>query len=183
MSTLSLTAHQVKFDLKAFSRNPRARVFTLATPVILLVLLPAIFHNNTIKLAGHKLLTRWTGSTWVTPTTRPRPVSRAATTRCSTPTSEAVRPVRAWHPHGARPGQRRDGASCGERRTAHRTGAGRSRRTRHRIAAAGGTGRASRKAAACRTACTGSARPRPRERSASNASEAGSWSRLCRIAG
>jgi len=33
-----MTGHQVKYDLRAFSRNPRARVFTLATPVILLLL-------------------------------------------------------------------------------------------------------------------------------------------------
>ena len=56
MSTLSLTAHQVKFDLRAFSRNPRARVFTLATPVILLLLLLSIFHSGNVKLAGHKLI-------------------------------------------------------------------------------------------------------------------------------
>src|SRR5215469_9396866 len=55
--------------------------------------------------------TRWTGSTSVTPTTRPRPVSRAATTRCSTPTSEAARtPPAPQHgpgpagPSGAGPG-------------------------------------------------------------------------------
>jgi ABC-2 type transport system permease protein len=54
MSALSLTAHQVKFDLRAFSRNPRARVFTLATPVILLLLLLSIFHGGTVKSgAGH----------------------------------------------------------------------------------------------------------------------------------
>ena len=56
MSTLSLTAHQVRFDLRAFSRNPRARVFTLVTPVILLLLLLSIFHNGTVKLAGHELI-------------------------------------------------------------------------------------------------------------------------------
>jgi len=51
-----MTGHQVKYDLKAFSRNPRARVFTLATPVILLLLLVSIFHNNTIKLDGQELI-------------------------------------------------------------------------------------------------------------------------------
>jgi ABC-2 type transport system permease protein len=56
MSALGLTAHQVRYDIRAFMRNPRARVFTLATPVILLVLLLSIFHNQTVKLAGHKLL-------------------------------------------------------------------------------------------------------------------------------
>src|SRR5215469_2163009 len=56
MSALSLTGHQVKYDLRAFSRNPRARVFTLATPVILLLLLLSIFHNGTIKLDGQKLI-------------------------------------------------------------------------------------------------------------------------------
>jgi ABC-2 type transport system permease protein len=56
VSALGMTAHQVRFDLRAFSRNPRARVFTLATPVILLLLLLSIFHNSTIKLAGHELV-------------------------------------------------------------------------------------------------------------------------------
>ena len=56
MSALSMTGHQVKYDLRAFSRNPRARVFTLATPVILLLLLVSIFHNNTIKLDGQELI-------------------------------------------------------------------------------------------------------------------------------
>ena len=56
MSALSMTAHQVRFDLRAFSRNPRARVFTLATPVILLLLLLSIFHNGTVKIAGHELI-------------------------------------------------------------------------------------------------------------------------------
>jgi ABC-2 type transport system permease protein len=54
MSALQLTMHQVKFDLRAFSRNPRARVFTLATPVILLLLLLSIFHGGTVKSGtGH----------------------------------------------------------------------------------------------------------------------------------
>lgn len=56
MSTLGLTAHQVRYDLRAYSRNPRARVFTLATPVILLLLLLSIFHSGNITLNGHKLV-------------------------------------------------------------------------------------------------------------------------------
>lgn len=55
MSALQLTVHQVRFDLRAFVRNPRARVFTLATPVILLLLLVGIFHNGTIKVSGEEL--------------------------------------------------------------------------------------------------------------------------------
>jgi ABC-2 type transport system permease protein len=55
VSALSLTGHQVKFDIKAFLRNPRARVFTLVTPVVLLLLLLSIFHNGTVKLGGEEL--------------------------------------------------------------------------------------------------------------------------------
>ena len=56
MSTLGLTAHQVRYDLRAFTRNPRARVFTVATPVILLLLLLSIFHSGSLHLGGHKLI-------------------------------------------------------------------------------------------------------------------------------
>lgn len=56
MSTLGLPTHQVRYDLLAFTRNPRARVFTVATPVILLLLLLSIFHSGNIHLNGHKLV-------------------------------------------------------------------------------------------------------------------------------
>jgi ABC-2 type transport system permease protein len=56
MSTLGLTTHQVRYDLRAYSRNPRARVFTLATPVILLLLLLSIFHSGNVHLNGQKLV-------------------------------------------------------------------------------------------------------------------------------
>jgi ABC-2 type transport system permease protein len=55
MSALQVTVHQVRFDLLAFLRNPRARVFTLATPVILLLLLVGIFHNQTVTVSGEVL--------------------------------------------------------------------------------------------------------------------------------
>lgn len=47
MSAVDLTAHQVRYDLLASARNPRARVFTVATPVILMLLLLSIFHGTT----------------------------------------------------------------------------------------------------------------------------------------
>ena len=56
MSTLGLTTHQVRYDLRAFARNPRARVFTVATPVILLLLLLSIFHSGHLGLNGHQLI-------------------------------------------------------------------------------------------------------------------------------
>ena len=46
MSTPSLIVHQSRYDLRVFSRDPRARGFTLAMPVLLLVIFGSIFKNN-----------------------------------------------------------------------------------------------------------------------------------------
>jgi ABC-2 type transport system permease protein len=40
--------HQARFDLVAFLRNPQARFFTLALPVIFLVIFVSVFGNNTV---------------------------------------------------------------------------------------------------------------------------------------
>jgi ABC-2 type transport system permease protein len=47
MSTASLVAHQARYDLKVFLRDPRARGFTVALPVILLLLFGYIFRSET----------------------------------------------------------------------------------------------------------------------------------------
>jgi ABC-2 type transport system permease protein len=53
VTVLPLAAHQTRYDLLAFARNPQARVFTVASPVILLVLLLSIFHGGTVNFGGH----------------------------------------------------------------------------------------------------------------------------------
>jgi ABC-2 type transport system permease protein len=53
VTALQLAAHQTRYDLLAFARNPQARAFTVATPVILLVLMLSIFHGGTVPFGGH----------------------------------------------------------------------------------------------------------------------------------
>ena len=45
---MSLVLHQARFDLLAFIRNQQARFFTLALPVIFLVIFVSVFGNNTV---------------------------------------------------------------------------------------------------------------------------------------
>jgi ABC-2 type transport system permease protein len=49
MSTAFLIAHQSRYDLRTFMRDPRARGFTVALPVILLLLFGYIFKHETFK--------------------------------------------------------------------------------------------------------------------------------------
>jgi ABC-2 type transport system permease protein len=48
----SLVAHQARYDLRAFRRNTRARIFTLAVPVVLLLILVSLFRSGTVKAGG-----------------------------------------------------------------------------------------------------------------------------------
>jgi ABC-2 type transport system permease protein len=45
---MKLVLHQARFDLLAFFRNQQARFFTLALPVIFLVIFVSVFGNNTV---------------------------------------------------------------------------------------------------------------------------------------
>jgi ABC-2 type transport system permease protein len=47
-----LSLHQFRFDLRAFLRNRQSRFFTLALPVLFLVIFASLFHGNTVKVAG-----------------------------------------------------------------------------------------------------------------------------------
>lgn len=49
---LALLIHQVAFDLKASLRNPRARFFTFALPILLLVILAGVFGHGTTMVDG-----------------------------------------------------------------------------------------------------------------------------------
>jgi ABC-2 type transport system permease protein len=55
MSTLQLVAHQARYDLRAFLRDPRARGFTFAFPVVMLIIFLYLFHGNNISDGGQKL--------------------------------------------------------------------------------------------------------------------------------
>ena len=49
---LALLAHQVRFDLLASFRNPRARFFTIIFPIVLLVILAGVFGHGTTVVDG-----------------------------------------------------------------------------------------------------------------------------------
>lgn len=48
-----LVLHQLRYDLLVIWRDPRSRFFTIALPVIFMVLLSSLFGNNTIHVNGH----------------------------------------------------------------------------------------------------------------------------------
>ena len=50
-STARLAWHQFRYDLRAFFRNRQARFFTLALPVLFLVIFASVF-TGTTKVAG-----------------------------------------------------------------------------------------------------------------------------------
>jgi ABC-2 type transport system permease protein len=52
MSTASLVAHQARYDLRTFLRDPRARGFTLALPLLLLLLFGYIFRHESFTYSG-----------------------------------------------------------------------------------------------------------------------------------
>jgi ABC-2 type transport system permease protein len=53
---LALLAHQVRYDLLATARNPRARFFTFLFPVILLVIFVGVFaHKGRTVMYGHNV--------------------------------------------------------------------------------------------------------------------------------
>ena len=52
MSAVGLVAHQFRFDQKVFWRNPASVFFTVALPLIFLVIFSTIFGNDTIEELG-----------------------------------------------------------------------------------------------------------------------------------
>jgi len=52
---LRLVWHQFGFDLRAFGRNRQSRFFTLALPVLFLVIFASVFRNETVKVAGGRI--------------------------------------------------------------------------------------------------------------------------------
>ena len=49
---MSLLLHQLRYDQKAFWRNPAAVFFTVAFPVVLLLIFATVFGDQTIDIAG-----------------------------------------------------------------------------------------------------------------------------------
>jgi ABC-2 type transport system permease protein len=54
-STLALALHQFRYDLRAFLRNRQARFFTLALPVLFLIIFGNVFGGNTVAVAGGRI--------------------------------------------------------------------------------------------------------------------------------
>jgi ABC-2 type transport system permease protein len=55
VSDAALVAHQLRYDLLVTCRNPQSRFFTLALPVIFLVILTSLFGNHTNQVGGHAI--------------------------------------------------------------------------------------------------------------------------------
>jgi len=56
-SVAAMSAHQFRFDLRAFFRNRQSRFFTLALPVLFLVIFASIFggKGNTVNVSGGRI--------------------------------------------------------------------------------------------------------------------------------
>ncbi len=52
---MDLVLHVTRFQLRAFLRNKRARMFTLVIPLILLALLAGVFHGGETTVSGVKI--------------------------------------------------------------------------------------------------------------------------------
>jgi ABC-2 type transport system permease protein len=52
LSSLALVAHQLRYDQKAFWRNPAAVFFTVMFPVVVFVILAVVFDGSTIAVRG-----------------------------------------------------------------------------------------------------------------------------------
>jgi len=63
MSDLRLVAHQARYDLKAFVREPAALFFTVILPLIFLVLFVALFGNEDVQVGDRTV----SGSTYYVP--------------------------------------------------------------------------------------------------------------------
>lgn len=55
MTGARLVAHQLRYDALVTARNPQARFFTLALPIVFLVLLTSLFGNHTAHVGGHAI--------------------------------------------------------------------------------------------------------------------------------
>jgi ABC-2 type transport system permease protein len=50
-----LALHQFRYDLRAFLRNRQSRFFTLALPVLFLLIFASVFNNDTVQVTGGRI--------------------------------------------------------------------------------------------------------------------------------
>jgi ABC-2 type transport system permease protein len=55
MSTMRLVWHQFRYDRRTFARDPAAMFFTVALPIVFLVLFVSIFGNDPTKVGGREI--------------------------------------------------------------------------------------------------------------------------------
>ena len=55
MSAARLVAHQLRYDLLVAWRDPRSRFFTIALPVIFLILLSSVFGDHATRVGAHAI--------------------------------------------------------------------------------------------------------------------------------
>lgn len=55
VSVVQLALHQFRYDLRAFLRNGQSRFFTLALPVLFLVIFASVFSNHTVAVSGGRI--------------------------------------------------------------------------------------------------------------------------------
>ena len=51
----ALVLHQFRYDLRSFLRNRQGRFFTLALPILFLVIFCSVFGNGTVRVAGGRI--------------------------------------------------------------------------------------------------------------------------------
>jgi ABC-2 type transport system permease protein len=54
-SFVRLAAHQFRYDLRSFYRNTQSRFFTLALPVLFLVIFASVFSNQNVAVPGGRI--------------------------------------------------------------------------------------------------------------------------------
>ena len=50
-----MVVHQFRYDLRSFLRNRQGRFFTLALPVLFLVIFCSVFGNGTVRVTGGRI--------------------------------------------------------------------------------------------------------------------------------
>ena len=55
--TITIAAHQFRYDLRSFSRNRQSQFFTLALPVLFLIIFASVFggHGHTVAVNGRQI--------------------------------------------------------------------------------------------------------------------------------
>lgn len=54
-SAANLIRHQTSYELRMFWRNKQSRFFTIALPILFLLIFATVWHNDTVKVAGGEI--------------------------------------------------------------------------------------------------------------------------------